>query len=58
MYNGSNCDQKSQLSEILTESLNLRERVNVILVLSGPIYFSENSRIRVQTLNINAILLS
>ena len=25
MYNGSNCDQKSQLSEILTEPLNSRE---------------------------------
>jgi len=24
MYNGSNCDRKSQLSEILTEPLNLR----------------------------------
>ena len=24
MYNGSNCDQKSQLSEILTEPLNPR----------------------------------
>ena len=25
MYNGSNWDRKSQLSEILTEPLNLRE---------------------------------
>jgi len=27
MYNGSNCDRKSQLSEILTELLNPREGV-------------------------------
>ena len=26
MYKGSNCDRKSQLSEILTEHLNPRER--------------------------------
>ena len=26
MFNGSNCDRKSQLSEILTESLNPRDR--------------------------------
>ena len=26
MFNGSNCDQKSQLSRILTEPLNPRER--------------------------------
>ena len=27
MFNGSNCDRKSQLSEIMTESLNPRDRI-------------------------------
>ena len=31
MFNGSNCDRKSQLSEILTEPLNPRELRNVKL---------------------------
>ena len=30
MYKGSNCDQKSQLSEILTEPLNRRDAVSLI----------------------------
>jgi len=29
MFNGSNCDRKSQLSEILTEPLKPRERLGL-----------------------------
>jgi len=32
MYKGSNCDRKSQLSEILTEPLNPRGAVNSCIV--------------------------
>ena len=34
MYKGSNCDRKSQLSEILTEPLNPREPETLNRVLS------------------------
>ena len=33
MYNGSNCDQKSQLSEILTEPLNPRDCVRKLRLI-------------------------
>ena len=34
MFNGSNCDRKSQLSEILVEPLNIRERCTHLLYCS------------------------
>jgi len=39
MYKGSNCDRKSQLSEILTEPLNPRERFKsyMLLIINPPI---------------------
>ena len=46
MFNGSNCDRKSQLSGILTEPLNPRERQANYQALSfltffylNPVYF-------------------
>ena len=42
MYKGSNCDQKSHLSEILTEPLNPRERV-IKLSTDSFIYRVEHS---------------
>jgi len=38
MYKGSNCDRKSQLSEILTEPLNPRERFKsyMLLIINPP----------------------
>ncbi len=43
MYNGSNCDRKSQLSEILTEPSNPRVSQNGTSVLSRVLLFlSEN----------------
>ncbi len=39
MFLGSNCDRKSQLSEILTEPLNPRERFKsyMLLIINPPI---------------------
>ena len=33
MYKGSNCNQKSQLSEILTEPLNPREMSSITAII-------------------------
>ena len=48
MYKGSNCDQKSQLSEILTEPLNPRDQLiliqsNILLYKFTPSAFHQHS---------------
>ena len=40
MYKGLNCDRKSQLSEILTESLNPRGPGKIV-ISPGPTYFKK-----------------
>ena len=45
MLNGSNCDRKSQLSQILTEPLNPRD-IDLHLLHDSPDYFESSTNTR------------
>ena len=58
MYNGSNWDRKSQLSEILTEPLNPRDLITILTLLEfcSTIFFKQSYQ-QLRDENLDKILL-